>query len=314
MIPALTRRTWLQTAAASVGAGLLPAVAHAAEEKKDEPFRYCLNTSTISGQKLPIAQVVDIAAKAGYFGIEPWIRELDQHVKEGGNLKDLGKRIKDQGLTVESAIGFAPWLVEEDDARKLALEQARRDMDMVLQIGGTRIAAPPAGATKLANLNPSPAAERYRALRQVGAKIGAIPQVELWGFSQALSRLGECAFTAIESGHRQACILTDVYHIYKGGSDFAGLRLLSGVGMHVLHVNDYPAQPARADITDAHRVYPGDGVAPLGSILRDLEQSGFRGALSLELFNRDYWKQDALLVARTGLEKTRAAVQARRKG
>jgi hypothetical protein len=31
--------------------------------------------------------------------------------------------------------------------------------------------------------------------------------------------------------------------------------------------------------------------------------------LSLELFNRDYWKQDALEVARTGLQKMRAVVR-----
>ena len=30
--------------------------------------------------------------------------------------------------------------------------------------------------------------------------------------------------------------------------------------------------------------------------------------LSLELFNREYWKLDALTVARTGLEKMKAAV------
>jgi hypothetical protein len=28
------------------------------------------------------------------------------------------------------------------------------------------------------------------------------------------------------------------------------------------------------------------------------------------LFNRDYWKQDPLVVAKTGLEKMRASVQA----
>jgi len=50
-------------------------------------------------------------------------------------------------------------------------------------------------------------------------------------------------------------------------------------------------------------------VAPLPSILRDLYATGFRGALSLELFNRSYWEQDALTIARTGLEKTRAVVQ-----
>jgi sugar phosphate isomerase/epimerase len=61
-------------------------------------------------------------------------------------------------------------------------------------------------------------------------------------------------------------------------------------------------------ISDAHRVYPGDGVAPLKEVLRDLRLAGFRGFLSLELFNRDYWKQDALAVAKTGLEKMKAVV------
>jgi len=51
------------------------------------------------------------------------------------------------------------------------------------------------------------------------------------------------------------------------------------------------------------------GVAPLAALFRDLAGIGFRGALSLELFNRDYWKQDALTVARTGLAKTRAVVR-----
>ena len=35
----------------------------------------------------------------------------------------------------------------------------------------------------------------------------------------------------------------------------------------------------------------------------------FCGMLSLELFNRTYWEQDALEVARTGLEKMRASVR-----
>jgi sugar phosphate isomerase/epimerase len=74
-------------------------------------------------------------------------------------------------------------------------------------------------------------------------------------------------------------------------------------------MNDYPTDPPRARITDAHRVYPGDGVAPLKAMLRDLRRLGFAGMLSLELFNRDYWKQDALKVAQTGLKKMKAVAQ-----
>jgi len=302
---AITRRQMLGVTATA-------AVASTAEAQSGanmDPFIYCLNTSTIRGQNLPIADEIDIAAKAGFQAIEPWLGELQEHVKRGGDLRDLAKRIADAGLRVPSAIGFAEWVVDDEAKRKQGLENARRDMDMVRAIGGVRIAAPPVGATNQTDLSLTRAADRYRELLEIGARIGVTPQVEVWGFSKALGRLGECAMVAVEAKHAQACILADVYHLHKGGSGFEGVKLLSGAAMHVFHMNDYPAQPARAEITDAHRVYPGDGVAPLPNLLRELRQNGFRGVLSLELFNREYWKQDALQVARTGLEKMRAVVR-----
>ena len=135
-----------------------------------------------------------------------------------------------------------------------------------------------------------------------------VPELELWGFSKSMSRLGEVMFVAVESGHPSACVLPDVYHIYKGGSDFTGLGLINGASIQVFHMNDYPADPPRETIGDADRVYPGDGVAPLGDILRMLHSTGCHCMLSLELFNREYWKQDPAEVAKTGLAKMRAAV------
>ena len=44
------------------------------------------------------------------------------------------------------------------------------------------------------------------------------------------------------------------------------------------------------------------------SILKSILKNGFSGALSLELFNRDYWKQDPEVVLKTGLEKMKAQV------
>jgi len=100
----------------------------------------------------------------------------------------------------------------------------------------------------------------------------------------------------------------DVYHLHKGGSDFGGLNMLHGGAMHVLHMNDYPLLP-REELSDASRVYPGHGVAPIDSILATLVRRGFRGTLSLELFNPEYWQQDARSVARTGLDCMRAIVE-----
>lgn len=272
------------------------------------PFKYCLNTSTIRGQKLPLDKEIEIAAKAGYDAIEPWVNKIHQYVNGGGSTKDLRKRIANLGLTVESAISFFRWIIDDDTERARGLEQAKRDMDILARIGGKRIAASPAGATREPGLDLMKAAERYRALLELGDKVGVVPQIELWGSSKNLHRLGQCMFVVIESGHPKACLLPDVYHIYKGGSDFTGLKQISARAIQVFHLNDYPADPPRDRISDRDRVMPGDGIAPLTQIIRDLDANGSRAVLSLELFNPNYWKQDPLSVAKTGLTKMKAAV------
>ena len=269
-------------------------------------FLLGLNTSTIRGQNLSIVDEVAIAAKAGYQALEPWVEELERHASSGGSLEDLGKQLRDAGISVESAIGFFDWIVDDPDRRRKGLETARRSMDLVRRVGGKRLAAPPVGATEQPLADLSRAAERYRALLEVGDQIGVVPEVEVWGFSRTLGRLGEAACVAIDAGHPKACILPDVYHLYRGGSDFAGIKLLGAAAIHVFHFNDYPADPPRARLTDADRLYPGDGAAPLRTLLRDLSSGGFHVTLSLELFNRKLWSQDPLAVAKTGIEKMRA--------
>jgi 2-keto-myo-inositol isomerase len=274
----------------------------------DDRIKFCLNMSTIRGQELTLPEQVKVAADAGYDAIEPWLPELRKFVESGGKLEVLKKQIDAAGLTVESAIGFAQWIVDDQSKREAGLVQARSDMELLKSIGGIRIAAPPIGAHKTAGPELPAIADRYRALLEIGAEVGVIPQLELWGFSKTLSRLGELAFVAAESGHPDACVLPDVYHIYKGGSSFEGLSMIEASKMSVFHMNDYPADPPRTEIADKDRVYPGDGVAPLSDIISKLLNHGFAGHFSLELFNPDYWEQPALEVAKTGLAKMKTAV------
>ncbi len=265
--------------------------------------------ATLRGQKLGIVKEVQIAAEAGYDGIEPWIDTVQEYVNQGGDLKELARRIADAGLAVEGAIGFAEWLVEDEARRAKGLERVRREMDMMAQIGTRRLAAPPAGATDLPRLELARMAERYRALLELGGQAGVVPELELWGASRNLGRLGECVGVAMETGHPKACVLADVFHLYKGGSEFHGMQLLGAQAIQVLHMNDYPNDPPREKINDSYRVFPGDGTAPMADILRALCKGGGQKVLSLELFNRDYWAKDPLEVARTGLAKMKAVAQ-----
>ena len=314
----ISRRGWI---AGVAGTAVVATTSHAEQPVTAKTaFGFCLNTSTVrdkDGKSRPLADLIDIAKKAGYDAIEPWVSEIDAYLKEGGTLKDLRKRFEDSGLKVADVIGFAEWIVEDEGRRKKGLEQAKRDMDWAAQIGSPRLAAPPVGATGGMSKRDDPkftlpvpdllvAADRYRALLDLGQSMGVQPLVEIWGFSKTLRRLGEALCVAAECGDGRAAILPDVYHLYKGGSDFAGLGLASAPAVGIFHVNDYP-KIDRDKIVDADRVYPGDGVAPLKDVFATLRKVGYTGFVSLELFNREYWKQDPHEVARTGLAKTKAA-------
>ena len=64
-----------------------------------------------------------------------------------------------------------------------------------------------------------------------------------------------------------------------------GMGLFSAQMMQVMHMNDYPDIP-RDKIGDGDRVWPGDGVAPISSILQSMAKAGAFPVLSLELFNK----------------------------
>jgi len=268
-------------------------------------FRFCLNTGTIRGYKLPLEAQIELAAKSGYEGIEPWAPDIAEAAKTEGALRRLAAQCKAAGLAVVSAIGFAPWAVDDSDARAKGLEQMKREMAMIAELGGTHIAAAPAGINggDAAVVSLDVLAERYRAVLEMGRRMSVIPQIEFWGSSKNLSRLEQCIYVAARADHPDACVLADAFHAYKGGSSFSALRLIGRNALHCFHINDYPADPPRETIRDADRVWPGDGIAPLADIL-----SGFRANhadvwLSVEVFNQEYWKAPAEATAKAGLDK-----------
>ncbi len=287
------------------------AAAGAAPEPLKPEFGFSLNTATVRGYKLTLPEQIDLAAKAGYGAIEPWLSDVEKFSTSGGSLADMKKKCADLGLKVQSAIAFAQWAVNDDAARAKGVEQMKHDMDLIAQLGGTHIAAPPAGAYDAkTKIELDAAADRYRVVLEIGKNIGVIPQLEFWGGSANLNRLEQVLYIAARAGHANACVLADVFHLYKGGTGAGAVAMLSRSVAHNLHMNDYPANPPREEIKDPQRIWPGDGIAPITEILRHLAANCAYPWLSIELFNAEYWKLPAEECAKTGLQKMKACVAA----
>lgn len=251
---------------------------------------------------------IEIASRAGYDGIELWVSDIKDYLKEGHSIAQLKKIIDHHGLIVENAIGFGTWLVDDDQKRKEGFAQMKEEMELVAQVGCKRIAAPPTGVNSNSPLDLFAAAERFKQLIELGRKTGVLPQLEFWGGSGTLFQLGQSLMIAVNANDPDVHILADVYHLFRGNSGFEGLKMLRGNVIEIFHMNDYITSIPRENQNDKDRVYPGDGAAPTVQILTDLKGMGGIKILSLELFNPQYWKEEPLSVAITGLTKMKNLV------
>ncbi len=304
----LNRRELFKLSAAATVAATLPGIANAATQPAKGPFRFCLNTSTVRGQNPGLLAAIEIAAKAGYDGLELWVNDIKDYIKQGNSIQSLAEFISARNIVVENLISFTAWMVDDDAKRKAAVAQLEEEMKMMAVLGCRRIAAPPAAVEKDKPVDFQKAGARYHEILELGRKYNVMPLLEFWGASGTLYNFSQALAIAAAANDPDARILPDVYHMFRGGSGFEGLKLVNGKVIDIIHMNDYPASKPVNEQTDSDRVYPGDGVAPIKQILRDLKAMGGTKVLSLELFNKTYWAQDALLVATTGLEKMKLLV------
>lgn len=313
----ISRRQTLSLLTATVGSSVAATLPQSADARAlvsaptaTPAFTPCLNLSTIRGHKLGLVKELETASKAGFRSVEIWVDSLQDYLKAGSTTADLRKRLTDLNVRVENAIGFAPWIVDDEPTRTKGLEQMKREMDLLAQIGCKRTAAPPIGAQTAKDplVDLAKAADRYRTILELGDQTGVVPQLELWGFSRNLNRLSEVMYVAVGSGHPSARLLLDIYHLYKGGSSIDSLALVGKPALEIFHVNDYPANLTREAITDADRVFPGDGVAPIRDVLSRIKAPGKSIVVSLEVFNKTYYAQDPLVVATTALAKMKTMI------
>lgn len=279
------RKMLISSSLALLGAKLETAIPSSASPvtKRKIPFRISLNTSTISGYNLLVEQQIDYCAEAGFGGIELWTKDIETYIQKGGNLQGLANRLHSSHLILENIIGFSPWIIGGR-----GLDQMLREMDMAASLGSRCIAATALGIDKINPKDFDLYSNNYRRILEYGDSIKVQPLLEVWG-NGPLSQLADAACIALRTGHPKASMLLDFYHLYRGNNSFHSLHLINGAQLPIFHINDYPAAPPQIQLSDIDRVYPGDGICPFDELLPLLYQTGFRGALSLELFNPAYW-------------------------
>jgi len=111
-----------------------------------------------------------------------------------------------------------------------------------------------------------------------------------------------------QAGQPNLGVMWDFFHYYKSEVPLDAIRAIPDDRLWLVHVDDSPAKPA-AELTDPDRVYPGQGEMPLATYFEILRERGYRGPLSVELFNKSYYERPVDEIARNAYRGLQSFLQ-----
>lgn len=137
-----------------------------------------------------------------------------------------------------------------------------------------------------------------RRLEEIARPYGVRIAFEFLGFSNSsVNTLSLCNEIVSELNSPNVGLVIDTFHFFLSGESLSVVDQIDPEKIFLVHVADVEDCP-RSQLTDANRTIPGEGVAPLKSFVRKLQEIGYQGVLSVELFNPKYWDEDPKKVAR----------------
>src|SRR5438874_5243267 len=250
-------------------------------------MKLCMNTVTV-GPDHTLEAIVDQMGRWGYAGVE---------IEAGKLGAALGRASIDQvrGWLANQEIAAASlmaWPFKVDGDLSGVLDDIRRHGDLARSLGA------PTLLVFTGQAGPADPAERPDFLRRAGESARAYAEAAGEGVTISLEPIGgsnwlgtpeHALAIADASGHPRVGVMVDFFHYYRSSVSAASVAAIPIERLFIVHADDCEDRPV-AELNDSHRVYPGEGILPLHPRLRLLREMGYRGHLSIELFNRAYWQ------------------------
>jgi len=148
-------------------------------------------------------------------------------------------------------------------------------------------------------------AQLERIARPYGVKIA----FEFLGFANSsVNTLSFCYEIVEELDNPNIGLTIDTFHFFLSNEPISVLETVNPEKIFLIHVADVEGLP-RHQLTDANRVLPGDGVAPLKPFVRKVQEIGYQGVFSIELFNPMLWEWDVEQVTQVCYQRMRELFQ-----
>lgn len=252
-------------------------------------------TVSLSGT---LPEKLEAAAAVGFDGVEIFENDL---LTFDGSPADVRSIARGLGLEITCFQPFRDFEAMPEPQRSRNLDRAQRKFDVMQELGAELLLV-------CSNINPAAIDDDARAAadlaemaehaRRRGLRVGY--EALAWG--RHVNRWRHAWRIVQMADHPALGLIMDSFHTLAAGDDVAGIDQLPPGKLFFLQLADAPRLSLDVLSWSRHfRNFPGQGQLPVAGFVRAVLHAGYRGPLSLEIFNDEFRAAPARLMARDGL-------------
>jgi 4-hydroxyphenylpyruvate dioxygenase len=245
-----------------------------------------------------LGEKLDAATRIGFDGVEIFENDL---LTFDGTPAEVRRICADLGLTITIFQPFRDFEAMPDAARGRNLDRAERKFDVMEQLGTDLVLV--CSNTQAAAIDDDVrAADDLAAMAERAARRGMRVGYEALAWGRHVNRWAHAWRIVQRANHQALGLIVDSFHTLAVQDDPSGIADVPGEKIFFVQLADAPLLSMDVLSWSRHyRNFPGQGALDCAGFLRAVHASGYRGPLSLEIFNDEFRAAPARLTARDGL-------------
>lgn len=236
-------------------------------------------------------------ADTGFAKVEFCLPHVKDYLNQGQTIADARRLLDAQGLRCIGGFETALEAFSPPEARALNHRQVIDNARLVAALGGANLVVGTDGP-------PAPMEDPLGELAEVfGMVAGQIQDTGVclcieFNWSPLVKSLRTAAEVARRSGAANVGILFDPAHYHCTPSKMEQLTAENIALIKHVHMDDMRDKPGELSDCNSDRALPGEGCLPLPEMFARIEQGGYTGDFSIEMFSDALWSLPAKEAAR----------------
>lgn len=250
----------------------------------------------------PLRRKIEAAAGAGFDGIEIFREDL---IDWDGAIAEVASFAAACGIRILSLQSLRDFEAAPEPRRGWSRTRAERFLDLAATLAAPLLVVC-ANTRSDTRDDPNIAAADLAMLAEMAAERGLRIGYEALSTSHAVRTYGDAWRVIEKAGRPNLGLVLGAVHTFASGADLAALSAIDPERIFLVHLADAPTLKMDVRLLSRHfRLFPGQGELPIAELFHTLRVRGYRGPVSMEIFNDQVRTMPAQRIADDGIRAFR---------